>query len=159
QRAALRPVPAAGRRQVLLPGRADQQRQAPRSPEHLPLLRGRRPRRPGGPAPGARLVTALPPALRRTTDVPPAPHPGRRTMSHRCRLGLLALLLALLAGLAPLAGAADDKDEGFIPLFNGKDLTGFYTYLRGLGKNNDPDKVFTVQDGAIRVSGQTFGCF
>lgn len=55
-----------------------------------------------------------------------------------------------------------------IHLFNGKDLTNFYTYLgRGehsspLGKDNDPEHVFTVvqhpKDGAmIRISGRTFG--
>lgn len=44
-----------------------------------------------------------------------------------------------------------------IPLFNGKDLAGFYTYLKGQGKNNDPDKVFSVADGMIVVSGKTFG--
>src|SRR5262245_32304807 len=54
--------------------------------------------------------------------------------------------------------AADDKD-GVVKIFNGKDLTGFYTWLKGLGKNNDPDKVFTVQDGMIHVSGKTFGGF
>ncbi len=46
-----------------------------------------------------------------------------------------------------------------IKLFNGNDLTGFYTYLAKLGKNNDPENVFTVKDGAIRVSGKIFGCF
>src|SRR5262245_14766653 len=46
-----------------------------------------------------------------------------------------------------------------IKLFNGKDLTNFYTYLNKYGKNNDPEKVFTVVDGAIRVSGKVFGCF
>ncbi len=46
-----------------------------------------------------------------------------------------------------------------IKLFNGKDLTNFYTYLKGMGKNNDPKKVFTVQDGMIRVSGEIWGCF
>jgi hypothetical protein len=46
-----------------------------------------------------------------------------------------------------------------IQLFNGKDLTNFYTYLTGHGKNNDPKKVFTVKDGAICVSGEVFGCF
>lgn len=57
-----------------------------------------------------------------------------------------------------------------IVLFNGKDLTNFYTYLgapkkgeKAYGKNNDPEKVFTVvtEDGkpAIRVSGKVFGCF
>lgn len=46
-----------------------------------------------------------------------------------------------------------------IKLFNGMDLTNFYTYLRGEGKNKDSKQVFTVKDGAIRVSGEIFGCF
>ncbi len=53
-----------------------------------------------------------------------------------------------------------------IALFNGKDLTNFYTFLgapkkgeKPYGKNNDPEKVFTVQDGTIRVSGKVYGCF
>src|SRR5437868_8164336 len=31
--------------------------------------------------------------------------------------------------------------------------------LAKLGKNNDPEKVFTVTDGMIRVSGKIFGAF
>lgn len=46
-----------------------------------------------------------------------------------------------------------------IKLFNGKDLTNFYTYLKGVGKNKDEKGVFTVKDNAIRVSGEIFGCF
>src|SRR5205814_9085787 len=46
-----------------------------------------------------------------------------------------------------------------IKLFNGKDLTNCYTWLKGLGKNKDPQQVFTVQDGMIRVSGETYGGF
>lgn len=66
---------------------------------------------------------------------------------------------AVLILLAMAVGTRAQDVTTPIKLFNGKDLTNFYTYLRGLGKNNDPDKVFTVQDGAIRVSGQHFGCF
>jgi hypothetical protein len=40
--------------------------------------------------------------------------------------------------------------------FNGKDLTGFYTYVRGRG-HKDPNKVFTIRDGIIVISGQEFG--
>lgn len=47
---------------------------------------------------------------------------------------------------------------GEIELFNGKDLSGWYTYLKGRGKNNDPKKVFTVKDGTIRISGEEWGC-
>jgi hypothetical protein len=60
--------------------------------------------------------------------------------------------------------AADEPDGKTIHLFNGKDLTNFYTYLgapakgeKPCGKNHDPKKVFTVQDGMIRVSGEVFG--
>jgi hypothetical protein len=42
--------------------------------------------------------------------------------------------------------------------FNGKDLTGFYTYLKET-KYDDPKRVVTVKDGAIRVSGEDFGGF
>lgn len=42
--------------------------------------------------------------------------------------------------------------------FNGKDLSGFYTYTNK-HKYEDPEKVFTVVDGMIRVSGQDFGGF
>jgi hypothetical protein len=84
-------------------------------------------------------------------------------------------LLALITILIPIAafaesprGADDEKKngDGVIHLFNGKDLTNFYTYLAApqgkkepLGKNNDPLKVFTVVDGAIRVSGEVYGGF
>lgn len=43
-------------------------------------------------------------------------------------------------------------------LFNGKDLSGWYTFIKDKGRNNDPKKVFTVQKGLIRISGEEFGC-
>jgi hypothetical protein len=49
------------------------------------------------------------------------------------------------------------EKEGTIKLFNGKSLSNFYTYLSEFGKNNDPKKVFTVVDGAIRISGDGWG--
>lgn len=82
---------------------------------------------------------------------------------------------SFLASVVTLASVVAEEQpisptRGTIVLFNGKDLTNFYTYLgapRGekaaLGKNNDPKKVFTVveEDGhpAICVSGEVFGCF
>jgi hypothetical protein len=69
----------------------------------------------------------------------------------RAILGLLLFGAAFTAALP-----AADKEEKVV-LFNGRDLTNFYTFLKGHGKNNDPDKVFTVQDGVLRISGQTFG--
>jgi hypothetical protein len=37
------------------------------------------------------------------------------------------------------------------PLFNGKNFDGWYTFLPSVGKNNDPNKVFKIEDGAIHV--------
>lgn len=56
--------------------------------------------------------------------------------------------------------SSDKKDpqKSKIQLFNGKDLSGWYTFVKGKGKNVDPNKVFTVQNGLIRISGEEFGC-
>src|SRR5688572_6269690 len=77
-------------------------------------------------------------------------------MLYRSVLGVAAAVLSLAANTGTVSAQGVDKP---IKLFNGKDLTNFYTYLRDHGKSKDPEKVFTVQDGMIRVSGQTFGCF
>lgn len=84
----------------------------------------------------------------------------------RIRLSWLALLLSWL----PLATAVADEPK--IPdwarkipevktgdpifEFNGKDLSGFYTYLQQ-SKYEDPKKVFTVKDGLLRISGEEYG--
>ena len=38
--------------------------------------------------------------------------------------------------------------------FNGKDLDGFYPYVRDR-EHDDPNKVFSVRDGMICVSGRS----
>jgi hypothetical protein len=55
---------------------------------------------------------------------------------------------------------SDKKVAGqkVIQLFNGKNLDGWYTFVRSKGKGNDPDKVFSVEDGLIHVSGVEYGC-
>ncbi|MBY0523889.1 MAG: DUF1080 domain-containing protein [Gemmataceae bacterium] len=63
--------------------------------------------------------------------------------------------------LAFLAGADDKKDGPITPkdtikLFNGKDLSGLYTWIKDT-KREDPKKVFSVQDGVIRVAGMPMG--
>ena len=42
-------------------------------------------------------------------------------------------------------------------LFNGTDLKGWYTFMGTKGKNNDPEKVFTVKDKLLHITGQEFG--
>jgi hypothetical protein len=72
---------------------------------------------------------------------------------------------AVLAGLvsfvsASLAAFAQEAAE--TPLFNGKDLSGWTIFIRHPEKDadprSDPNKIFTVKDGVIHVSGQHFGC-
>lgn len=68
---------------------------------------------------------------------------------------MIALLLALTLAQTPEpprpASPGPAVDGGFVPLFNGKDLTGFYTFLQKHGKNSDPDHVVTIEDGAIHL--------
>ncbi|MDR0688265.1 MAG: DUF1080 domain-containing protein, partial [Prevotellaceae bacterium] len=42
-------------------------------------------------------------------------------------------------------------------LFNGKDLTGWYTYTQAYGKNNDAEKAFTVENGVLHFDGESMG--
>ncbi len=80
-------------------------------------------------------------------------------MSVRCA-GCAFVLVLVVVGLAvSLPHAVADAVQKRIVLFNGQDLRGFYTYLRGYGKNQDPKGVFSVRDGMIRVSGEIFGGF
>ncbi|MCB0687865.1 MAG: DUF1080 domain-containing protein [Saprospiraceae bacterium] len=68
----------------------------------------------------------------------------------------------VIFSLSLLSCNLDDKKmnnhEDTIHLFNGENLDGWYTYLKGLGKDQDPDEVFTVENGIIRISGETWGC-
>ena len=43
------------------------------------------------------------------------------------------------------------------PLFNGKNLDGWYSFLRTKGKNNDPEKVFSIENNILHISGKEFG--
>lgn len=74
------------------------------------------------------------------------------------------VLIAVFAGLvialsASAQGAPAAKDPaGVTHIFNGKDLSGFYTFLKDRGRGVDPKKVFTVDNGAIHISGEEWGC-
>jgi hypothetical protein len=63
----------------------------------------------------------------------------------------------MAAGLLAGAQAGEPvRPEKPIELFNGKDFTGLYTWVKGSGRE-DPAKVFTVRDGLIHVSGAKNG--
>ncbi len=44
-----------------------------------------------------------------------------------------------------------------VVLFDGKDLAGFDTFIRGRGLNTDPIHVFSVENGVVHVSGKEMG--
>ncbi len=77
------------------------------------------------------------------------------------RLGRLVLCLTAAAGLAVLLCRAvlteEAKGPTPIPLFNGKDLDGLYPFVAGHKKGEDPDGVFRVEDGMIRIAGKPNG--
>ncbi|HEX2630272.1 MAG TPA: DUF1080 domain-containing protein, partial [Chitinophagaceae bacterium] len=65
------------------------------------------------------------------------------------RITLLALLLSLIA--------VNSHAQKFKPLFNGKNLDGWYSFLKTSGKSNDPDTVFSVNNGILKITGKEFG--
>ncbi|MGI8782850.1 MAG: 3-keto-disaccharide hydrolase [Acidobacteriota bacterium] len=87
---------------------------------------------------------------------------GRIVRFFLCRCMLLVLLAGASTGSADRAFAGDTIiPTETIHLFNGNDLSNFYSWLVG-HKYADPDKVFSVVDQvdgapAIRASGQHWG--
>jgi hypothetical protein len=66
--------------------------------------------------------------------------------------GMLVFGIALIA----LAGTEDEKDNDWIKLLGGKDLSGWTVFLDPK-QEADPTKVFTVQDGILICEGKPFG--
>jgi len=70
---------------------------------------------------------------------------------------LLSAAVAVQVCSGPLLAADAVNGSGVIRLFNGRNLEGFDTFLKTKGLNNDPDKVFQVQDGMLHISGAEYG--
>jgi hypothetical protein len=49
------------------------------------------------------------------------------------------------------APKAEPAAPEWISLFNGRDLTGWYTFLQKHGKDRDPDRVIRIEEGAIHL--------
>jgi hypothetical protein len=79
-------------------------------------------------------------------------------MRNRC----VYCCVALSFGVALTALSSEDAPKETIApkevvrLFNGKDLTGLYSWLKNSGRK-DPKGVFTVKDGMIHISGEDHG--
>ena len=69
----------------------------------------------------------------------------------RPSLGLLLVVCMLSVASAPAASAEKPESEGWVPLFNGKNLDGWYSYLDSSGRNKDPKGVFKVENGMIHI--------
>ncbi|MDN3659471.1 DUF1080 domain-containing protein [Ferruginibacter paludis] len=66
----------------------------------------------------------------------------------------LIVACLLFAGIAANAQTEKAKTK---PLFNGKNLNGWYSFLTSKGKNSDPEKVFNIENGLLHISGKEFG--
>jgi hypothetical protein len=74
-----------------------------------------------------------------------------------CRILCLAFFIIVPAGCQSSSDLAHRSEPGVVHFLSGHDLTSFYSFLKGFGTNCDPDKVFTMSNGVLRVSGQYFG--
>jgi len=77
------------------------------------------------------------------------------------KLAVAAMRLAVATALGVIVSRAGPlvpvtPTNSIIPVFNGRDLAGFHTWLVDT-KREDPRKVFTVTNGMIRVSGDGLG--
>jgi hypothetical protein len=70
---------------------------------------------------------------------------------------LLSLLLGYFVTDFQSFVTAQEPGKKTIHLFNSKNLDGWYTFLKSRGKDNDINNVFSVEDGAIHVSGTEYG--
>jgi len=70
----------------------------------------------------------------------------------------LAVLLALVSLAAP-AAAADPETKEWIPLFNGKDLTGWVPKLTGYEAGVNFGNTFRVENGVLRVAYDQYDSF
>ena len=72
-----------------------------------------------------------------------------------CILGSMIAVASPLPVIAAEAGqtvqADGQTDDGFRQLFNGRNLDGWYTFLQKHGRDSDPDKIITIENGLIHL--------
>jgi hypothetical protein len=60
-------------------------------------------------------------------------------------------LLARPPKEAPARTLEPQKQDRWVSLFNGRDLSGWYTFLQKHGKDRDPDHIIVIEDEAIHL--------
>jgi hypothetical protein len=63
---------------------------------------------------------------------------------------MFVTLLIIMTGCTSTRPTTQSQNS-WRPLFNGNDLSGFYTFLQGSGKDQDPQRVFQVHDAMIHL--------
>jgi hypothetical protein len=78
---------------------------------------------------------------------------------------LFSLTLIAISFVMNGCGATKSKQDASIgssaksiSLFNGQNLDGWYKFVKGRGRDNDPKNVFSVEKGLIHISGEEYGC-
>ncbi|MGC2181995.1 MAG: DUF1080 domain-containing protein [Terriglobales bacterium] len=69
----------------------------------------------------------------------------------RPSIGLLLVICMLSLPSASAASGEKPDSDGWVPLFNGRNLDGWYSYLDSSGRNKDPKGVFKVENGMIHI--------
>jgi hypothetical protein len=72
---------------------------------------------------------------------------------------LRAALICSLSIAAALPAAADDSADRWIPLFNGKDLTGWTPKITGYELGENFGETFRVEDGLLKVAYDKYDSF
>lgn len=74
------------------------------------------------------------------------------------RLSSVTAFAVILCGTSLLRTSIASADEGFVEIFNGKDLTGWVVEGKKNYQQNDKEKpVWTVEDGLIVCAGKGYG--
>lgn len=75
-------------------------------------------------------------------------------------LKFLPAAMLVVASVAATAHSADKSAEGkWVPLFNGKDLTGWKPKIRGYAFNENYQNTFRVEDGVLKVGYEGYDKF
>jgi len=77
-----------------------------------------------------------------------------RSYGHGLYRNRVRMLCAATMALLSVHTHASDV----VALFEGKNLDHFYTFLKDRGRDSDPNSVFSVVDGMLRISGEEWGC-